>query len=133
MSRKQGEQGKMALGERRSRKTPLRSEREIKRRWCLAFFLGFQSGSRPSLNSVFLWSLPPYSVNFNKIRPIVYEKSCKQTNRQRNKHTKVIAISRFSRDIKVLATQRFEISTLAFLAKCPNRLSYRVVLIWLLL
>ena len=34
---------------------------------------------------------------------------------------------------KVLATQRFELSTLAFSAQCPNWLSYRAVLIWLIL
>ena len=125
---------------------------------------GFISGSRPTLNSFLLWSLPPYSPNFIKIRqllyekhwsgsqifenrPVVYEKhwsgsqirisirikpnfelvlamiitslltkfhqnptrslwqimlANKQTNRQTNKHTKVIAISRFSRDNKWL-------------------------------
>ena len=47
----------------------------------------FQSGSRPTLYSVFLWSLPPYSPNFIKIRPVVYEKSCEQTNKQTNKQT----------------------------------------------
>ena len=34
---------------------------------------------------------------------------------------------------KILARQMFELSTLAFLAQCCNRLSYRAVLIWLLL
>ena len=120
----------------------------------------FQSGSRPTLNSFLLWSLPPYSPDFVKIRqtlygkqwsgsqifkirPVVYEKhwsgsqirisiritpnfelvlpmiinslltkfhqnptsslweillTNKQTNRQTNKHSKVIATSRFSRE-----------------------------------
>ena len=49
---------------------------------------GFQSGPHPNLNSVFLWSLPPYSSNFIKIRPVVYEKSCYQTNKHTNKQTK---------------------------------------------
>ena len=31
---------------------------------------------------------------------------------------------------KILATHRFELSTLAFLAQCSYRLSYRAVLIW---
>ena len=35
---------------------------------------GFQSGSRPILNSFLLWSLPPYSPNFIKIRQVLYEK-----------------------------------------------------------
>ena len=35
---------------------------------------GFQSGSRPSLNSFLLWSLPPYSPNFIKIRQVIYKK-----------------------------------------------------------
>ena len=60
---------------------------------------GFQSGSRPILNSVFLWSLPPYSPNFTEIRPVVYGEIL-LTNKQTNKHTKVIGISRFSRDNK---------------------------------
>ena len=34
----------------------------------------FQSGSRPTLNSFLLWSLPPYSINFIKIRQVLYEK-----------------------------------------------------------
>ena len=34
---------------------------------------------------------------------------------------------------KFLATQRFELSTPTFLAQCSHRLSYRAVLIWLLL
>ena len=33
----------------------------------------------------------------------------------------------------ILSTHRFELSTLAFLAQCSYRLSYRAVLIWLLL
>ena len=41
----------------------------------------------------------------------------KQTNKQTDKQ-------------KILATQRFELSTLAFLAQCSYRLSYRAVLIW---
>ena len=44
----------------------------------------------------------------------------KQTNKQTDKQ-------------KILSTQRFELSTLAFLAQCSYRLSYRAVLIWLLL
>ena len=35
---------------------------------------GFQSGSRPTLNSFLLWSLPPYSPNFIIIRQVLYEK-----------------------------------------------------------
>ena len=46
------------------------------------------------------------------------------TNKQTNKQT--------DRQ-KLLATQRFELSTLAFLAQCSYRLSYRAVLIWLVL
>ena len=34
---------------------------------------------------------------------------------------------------KILATQKFELSTLAVLAQCSYRLSYRAILIWLLL
>ena len=44
----------------------------------------------------------------------------KQTNKQTDKQ-------------KILATQRFELSIFAFLAQCSYRLSYRSVLIWLLL
>ena len=33
---------------------------------------------------------------------------------------------------KILATQRFELSTPTFLAECSHRLSYRAVVIWLL-
>ena len=35
---------------------------------------GFQSGSRPTLNSFLLWSLPSYSPNIIKIRQVLYEK-----------------------------------------------------------
>ena len=35
---------------------------------------GFESGSRPTLNVFLLWSLPPYSPNFIKIRQVLYEK-----------------------------------------------------------
>ena len=34
----------------------------------------FQSGSRPTLNSFSLWSLPPYSPNFIRIRQVLCEK-----------------------------------------------------------
>ena len=44
----------------------------------------------------------------------------KQTNKQTDKQ-------------KNLSTHRFELSNLAFLAQCSYRLSYRAVLIWLLL
>ena len=53
-----------------------------------------------------------------------FENSCQQTNKQTNKETD---------KQKVLYTQRFELSTLAFLAQCSYPLSYRAVLIWLLL
>ena len=51
--------------------------------------------------------------------PLSNKQTNKQTNRQTNK--------------KNLDTQRFELSTLAFLAQCSYRLSYSAVLIWLLL
>ena len=82
---------------------------------------GFQSRSRLTLNSVFLWSIPPYSPNFIQTRPVVYEKSCKQTNKQITNRQKILAI------------QRFELSTLPFLDQCSYRPSYRAVLSWLLL
>ena len=34
----------------------------------------FQSGSRPTLNSFLLWSLPPFSPNLIQIRQVLYEK-----------------------------------------------------------
>ena len=47
------------------------------------------------------------------------------TNKQTNKQTK--------KETKIFSTQRFELSTLAFLTQCSYRLSYGAVLIWLLL
>ena len=44
----------------------------------------------------------------------------KQTNKQTDQQ-------------KILATQRFELSTFAVLTQCSYRLSYRAVLIWLLI
>ena len=44
-------------------------------------------------------------------------------NKQRNKQI----------NKKILATQTFELPTVAFLEQCSSRLSYRAVLIWLLL
>ena len=44
----------------------------------------------------------------------------KQTNKQTDQQ-------------KIMATQRFELWTLAYLAQCTYRLSYRTLLIWLLL
>ena len=49
-------------------------------------------------------------------KPLIFPSPNKQTDKQKN-----------------LATQRFELSTLAFLAQCFYGLSYRAVLIWLLL
>ena len=135
---------------------------------------GFRSGSRPTLNSVFLWSLPPYSPKFIKIRPVVYKKFCWQTTKQTKKwHSDSadpakalrpsdildrnpvvelwpvpkLSISRIMTEFlavlsqkicfrnwnKILATQRFAHSTLAFSAQCSNRVSYSAVLFWLLL
>ena len=172
----------------------------------------FQSGSRPTLNSFLLWSLPPYSINFIKIRQVLYEKhwsgsqifkiwpvtyekhwsgsqirisiritpnfelglpmiitslltkfhqnptsslweillTNKQTNIQTNKQTrkwhsetadsaKALNLSlakqtnKQTDKQKILATQMFELSTLAFLAQFSYRLSNRAVLIWLLI
>ena len=48
----------------------------------------------------------------------------RQTNKQTDEQTD---------KQKILSTQRFQLSTLAFLAQCSYRLSYRAVIIWLLL
>ena len=77
----------------------------------------FQSGSQPTLNSVILWSLPPYSqISSKSDQCFMRTPANKHTDKQ-----------------KILATQRFELSTLAVLAQCSYRLSYRVVIIRLLL
>ena len=49
-------------------------------------------------------------------KPLIFPSPNKQTNKQTDKQ-------------KILATQRFELSTLAFLAQFSYRLSYRAVLI----
>ena len=49
-------------------------------------------------------------------KPLIFPSPNKQTDKQ-----------------KILAILRFELSTLAFLAQCSYRLSYRAVLIWFLL
>ena len=56
-----------------------------------------------------------WSVQFPQ-KPLIFPSPNKQTDKQ-----------------KILSTQRFELSTLAFLAQCTYRLSYGAVLIWLLL
>ena len=84
-----------------------------------SFCSGFKSGSRPTSNSVFLWSLLPYSPNFIKIRPVVYEKSSQQTN----KHTKAIAKSRFSRDNQIHEPNKYTFRKISLLKK-PDFLNH---------
>ena len=62
----------------------------------------------------------PYPSRLYTLPPILRNPANKQTKKQTDKQ-------------KILSTQRFELSTLAFLAHCSYRLSYRAVLIWLLL
>ena len=56
----------------------------------------------------------------------------KQTNKQTNEQTNKQTNKQTDKQI-ILATQRFELSTVAFLAQCFYRLSYRTLRIWLLL
>ena len=53
-------------------------------------------------------------------KPLMFPSPNKQTNKQPDKQ-------------KTLSTQRFKLSSLTFIAQCSYRLSYRAVLIWLLL
>ena len=61
-----------------------------------------------------------YPSRWYILPPILRNPANKQTKKQTDKQ-------------KILSTQKFELSTLAFLAHCSYRLSYRAVLIWLLL
>ena len=61
-----------------------------------------------------------YPSRWYTLPPILRNPANKQTKKQTDKQ-------------KILSTQRFELSTLAFLAHWSYRLSYRAVLIWLLL
>ena len=57
-------------------------------------------------------------------KPLIFPSPNKQTNKQTDEQTD---------KQKILSTQRFQLSTFAFLAQCSYRLSYSAVLIWLLL
>ena len=79
-----------------------------------------QSGSQDNCYQDPTGYLGSWLSRWYTLPPILRNLANKQTNRQTDKQ-------------KNLSTQKFELSTLAFLAQCSYRLSYRAVLIWLLL
>ena len=87
----------------------------------------FQSGSRPTFEFDLPMIITSVLTKFHQNPTsslweilLTYKQTNKQTNKQTDKQ-------------KILATQSFELSTLAVSAQCSYRLSYRAVLIWLLI
>ena len=83
-----------------------------------------QSGSPDNCFQDPTWNPGPSPSRWYTIPPILRNPANKQTNEQTNKQTD---------KQKILDTQSFELSTLAFLAQCSYRLRYRAVRIWLLI